>query len=674
MSILSRLFGQSAATPTRAAQKRPSPDANRLRRRPVLEALEDRFAPAVFTVTNLADGNGAGTLRTAVAQANANFGADNVEFSPGLLGGTITLTQGRITINSPTTIRGLGANRLTISGNDISQIFYVDGSSAIINATVVTISDLTMTAGRANASTGVLAPTNFTGGTLDTGFFGGAIFNNQASLTLRRVEITNSQAGNSGGAVMNGRSITGNSVTGIEFSTLTGNSATFIGGALYNFGSNVAIANSTISRNLAGTSGGGFYNQGTLSLANATVTLNAADSDNSNANFSAETGGGIFNETGSLTLLNSIIAGNFQDGTDIQQPSIQSDDMAGANATTANNNLISDPSPVIGIANGFSGNIVGDGLGGGLFIGDILDIGLIDPVNFILSAAEGLIDNGGPTRTHALVQNSLAIGAGAKLFGSSVAEYDQRGATRDVTAIDIGAYEVQSPLAPVGVPTTYPDTFQPKPSGDVIEAFLKGLYQSTLLRAADAGGLTFWRGRINAGLSRQEVAFGFVNSNENRGNQVTFFYRYFLGRGAEPNGLNFHVQRLLSGTDEGEVMTGFVLSDEFSGQNTDQQFVNLMYYALLGRNPEPAGFNFWMGQITSGSMTRGEVVPNFLRSNEGIDRVTNAFAGSYVKRNIDAPSRTNLRNAANSGSTFGNIASQILAFQEYFDAATANVT
>ena len=37
------------------------------------------------------------------------------------------------------------------------------------------------------------------------------------------------------------------------------------------------------------------------------------------------------------------------------------------------------------------------------------------------------------------------------------------------------------------------------------------------------------------------MAAGFFNSTENRSNQVTFFYRYFLGREADATGLAFHV-------------------------------------------------------------------------------------------------------------------------------------
>src|SRR5262249_44594951 len=77
--------------------------------RPRLEYLEDRLAPAVFTVTNASD-SGAGSLRSAVSQANATTGADVITFDPSFFNSprTITLTSGllALTDSAETTIDG----------------------------------------------------------------------------------------------------------------------------------------------------------------------------------------------------------------------------------------------------------------------------------------------------------------------------------------------------------------------------------------------------------------------------------------------------------------------------------------------------------------------------------------------------------------------------------------
>ena len=84
---------QSQAGPSRRPRNRPA------RRCLPLEQLEGRLVLSAFHVTSLADG-GAGSLRDAVARANAHAGADVVVFDDGLTG-TIALTGGELDITEP---------------------------------------------------------------------------------------------------------------------------------------------------------------------------------------------------------------------------------------------------------------------------------------------------------------------------------------------------------------------------------------------------------------------------------------------------------------------------------------------------------------------------------------------------------------------------------------------
>src|SRR5262249_35750823 len=70
--------------------------------RPHLEVLEDRALPSAFMVTNLLD-SGAGSLREAVVAANANPGADTIDFATT---GTIALTTGQLDITDSVAING----------------------------------------------------------------------------------------------------------------------------------------------------------------------------------------------------------------------------------------------------------------------------------------------------------------------------------------------------------------------------------------------------------------------------------------------------------------------------------------------------------------------------------------------------------------------------------------
>ena len=82
----------------------------------------------VIEVTGIEDtvmnnnNSGVGSLRYIVASICAG---DTVYFDSGLIGSTITLTSGEIEINSLRVIKGLGANMLTVSGNNSTRIFKV---------------------------------------------------------------------------------------------------------------------------------------------------------------------------------------------------------------------------------------------------------------------------------------------------------------------------------------------------------------------------------------------------------------------------------------------------------------------------------------------------------------------------------------------------------------------
>src|SRR5262245_3206167 len=91
---------------------------------------------ATFIVSNL-DDNGAGSLRAALALANADAAADTIEFQAGLTG-TITLTTGELTISNSVTIEGGTPGIINISGNDASRVFNVTAGTSTLHALTIT--------------------------------------------------------------------------------------------------------------------------------------------------------------------------------------------------------------------------------------------------------------------------------------------------------------------------------------------------------------------------------------------------------------------------------------------------------------------------------------------------------------------------------------------------------
>lgn len=183
-----------------------------------LLALEDRIVPSNLWVTNTDDA-GDGSLRDAIEEANNNPGADVIRFARSAHG-TIELTS-ELEITDHLTIRGPGAGKLTVSGEDTTRGFRVDsdpdqpfsvpvdedGEPILID---VEIRNLTIANGLATDAPG-FPPTDPDGNPLFPGFgFGGGLFNRGNNVKLVGVRMTGNHAGDgstvalaAGGAIAN---------------------------------------------------------------------------------------------------------------------------------------------------------------------------------------------------------------------------------------------------------------------------------------------------------------------------------------------------------------------------------------------------------------------------------------------------------------------------------------
>ena len=216
--------------------------------------------PASFIVNTAADvsdpNDGLTSLREAIAWANSTPGDDTITFNPSLAGQTIILTGGQLELTDTagvTTITGLGADQLTIDGNQASRIFKINSS---------------------------------------------------VTADISGVTIANGKGGDDGGGIYNA------GVLSIADSTISGNSAWHTGGGVYNSGT-LNIADCTLAGNSSGDYGGGIYNDaGSMTSTAGTVTITDSTlSDNS----ASDNGGGIFNQ-GTLTITNSTLSGNSANG------------------------------------------------------------------------------------------------------------------------------------------------------------------------------------------------------------------------------------------------------------------------------------------------------------------------------------------------------------------------
>ncbi len=489
-------------------------------RKAVVESLEDRTLLTVFTVVNT-DDSGAGSLRDAIEQANANAGADSISFDAALAGETIVLST-ELQITDDLTVTGLGSDQLTLDGDGNSRVFNVDDSLSE-SEIIVELSGLTLSNGFAIDGGAILNYENLTitdsivsGNNASNSFFhaGGGVYSAAGSLTVRGSFFTENSGYSGGGIATVNTMLTvsdstffgntaqegggisfespyqndiyiasviscrflQNNVTGngagilfehgqasVSNSIITGNISDRVGGGIANYWTTLFVENSEFHQNYARVYGGGISNGGIFSSEGGgdITLLSSTLSENSTIN----NGGGYYSNYGLTRIFNSTLSGNSTlrtgGGINVGRP-IDVDTYSAPNVegpaeleifnstitgNTANyrsgiytiyqievtNSIIAgnpanEPSPQNSDKITAHSSIIQASLKG-----------LLDPV---------LRDNGGPTKTHALLPPSAAINAGDNSTASSAGLInDQRGTgfPRIFDGIvDIGAFELQS--------------------------------------------------------------------------------------------------------------------------------------------------------------------------------------------------------------------------------------
>ncbi len=101
------------------------------------------------------------------------------------------------------------------------------------------------------------------------------------------------------------------------------------------------------------------------------------------------------------------------------------------------------------------------------------------------------------------------------------------------------------------------------------------------------------------------------------GEFVARCYDVALGREPDEGGYDYWCSQLKDGKNCGaQVGYGFIFSGEYIAKNTDnEQFLKDLYSMYFGREPDEAGFEYWLNLLNSG-MAREEVFAGFANSLE----------------------------------------------------------
>ncbi len=175
------------------------------------------------------------------------------------------------------------------------------------------------------------------------------------------------------------------------------------------------------------------------------------------------------------------------------------------------------------------------------------------------------------------------------------------------------------------------------------EEFVRTLYRTFFDREADGYGLSYWVSMLEGGAPRTDIINGFINSTEwatlcwkygidSGGGGVpdthiepneqiigfaTRLYTTCLVRDPDPAGLADWADRLANNQVSGsEAAYGFFFSDEFKVSNiSNDEYVLRLYHTFMDREPDPAGFADWTGQLAAGA-SRESVFNGFTGSAE----------------------------------------------------------
>ena len=358
-------------------------------------------------------GDGTSASCTEAALDAVLDGGGAVSFNCGDAPVTIRLTS-TIIVEADTSIDGGG--RVTLSGNRARRVLQVNQDVTL------DLDDITIADGAAMEGSGIYVDRgtlNVRGSTFTnnrgpccTPSSGGAIFNNNGTVTIDRSTLSGSYVGGSGANLYNY-----NGTVTISNSTIAGGQSNN-GGGIFNFGqrgveghtgetATITITNTTFANN-SGSGGGAIFNFGYIDGTYGTARISISNSTLV-GNFAGSGGSAVFTNGGTTIFHNSIIANNQGVGAN--------SDCRGPVSATSSTNLSDD------IACGSSFTQVST---------SSLQLGT-------------LASNGGPTQTVALGSGSVAIDAGNATICAldqpdGPGGVDQRGAAR--TGIcDIGAYE-----------------------------------------------------------------------------------------------------------------------------------------------------------------------------------------------------------------------------------------
>lgn len=203
------------------------------------------------------------------------------------------------------------------------------------------------------------------------------------------------------------------------------------------------------------------------------------------------------------------------------------------------------------------------------------------------------------------------------------------------------------------------------PQGTSSQDFVSQVYTDLLHRTADSGGLAYWSGEIDAGVSPDSVVMSIESSAEDRDDMVEQMYESYLDRPADAAGLSFWAGELGSESVE-QVQAGILGSSEFYADagGTVGGFLEALYEDVLHRSVDSSGAANFSAELSSG-VSRTTVAYEVITSTEGrVDLITSYYE-RFLHRAPDASGLENWVAQLDSGASDQSVIAGIVSSVEY---------
>jgi hypothetical protein len=140
---------------------------------------------------------------------------------------------------------------------------------------------------------------------------------------------------------------------------------------------------------------------------------------------------------------------------------------------------------------------------------------------------------------------------------------------------------------------------------------IASIYESYLGRTPSAAEIKSWQDTgasydtISKGIRLSPEAAAFSSNAGNAEKIVTTLYKDQVGRAPDAEGLKFWSDALKNGQSVADVTKG--INQSIEGQNFDTQYITSLYRQNLARNPEQAGYQYWLSEAQAAGYTPKEI-------------------------------------------------------------------